>query len=181
MLPSILRQARSFRTSVQLLLLVSPPLLSALPPSFDQFPASEIFRGMPAPPVLVSAFARSFATRIREAAAKGPNFAGKFTIANWGCGTACLQIAVIDEASGLVYAGPFRYLDSDGNFTYPDGSNWAAGNLEPASYRLNSRLLVVRGCPDSSQYQGCAILYYEWQGTRFRLITKSPGKLNRPK
>jgi hypothetical protein len=44
---------------------------------------------------------------IVEALKRGPNYAGKFAVAEWGCGSNCQQHAVIDVPTGLVVAfGP---------------------------------------------------------------------------
>ena len=44
----------------------------------------------------------SHKTRIEEAVGKGINFGGKFTIASWGCGTACQQHVIIDRSTGII-------------------------------------------------------------------------------
>lgn len=44
--------------------------------------------------------AKMFQTKIREAAQQGPNFAGHYTVATWGCGSGCQQHAVVDAQSG---------------------------------------------------------------------------------
>ncbi len=41
---------------------------------------------------------------ITDALKNGPNFAGKFVVAEWGCGTGCQEHAVVDVESGLVVA-----------------------------------------------------------------------------
>jgi hypothetical protein len=39
------------------------------------------------------------------------------------------------------------------------------------SFRLNSRLLILQGCPDDKE---CATYYMEWTGAEFKLIRKIP-------
>src|SRR5215467_10781095 len=73
-------------------------------------PESENFSGKPAAPVFQTAGQRKFRTMIAEAAAKGPNFAGHYRIAEWGCGGGCVQFAVVDSRSGAIYDGPFGVL-----------------------------------------------------------------------
>jgi hypothetical protein len=143
-------------------------------PEFTRYPVTSLFHGAPAEPVLNTSFARRFRTRIRTAAKKGPNFAGNYTVASWGCGITCLAMVVVDERTGAIYSGPFRMLDYDGALRYPDGSSWPDGTLDPLSYRLDSRLLVVRGCADNFEQKNCALSYYEWTGESFRLIEKLP-------
>lgn len=51
--------------------------------------------------------AEQYSRIITAALRKGPTFAGRFTVAEWGCGSTCQQHAVIDVPSGLVVAfGP---------------------------------------------------------------------------
>lgn len=67
------------------------------------------FEGMPAPEPDFSIFpdAKEYETVIRTALSAGPNFAGKFTVAEWSCGTACQNHAIIDVETGLVISvGP---------------------------------------------------------------------------
>jgi hypothetical protein len=128
--------------------------------------------------VLRSAFAREYQTRIREAAKRRPNFAGKYRVAYWGCGTSCRIIAVIDEVSGQVYEGPFHALDYDGEVRYADGSLSYDDGFEPLDFRNDSRLLIVRGAPLISSPTGFilrhALFYYEWRQDHFVLLKKIP-------
>ena len=135
-------------------------------PRFEDFHAGEIFNAKPAPPKLVRPGDRLFRTRIREGASKGPNFAGHYTIAEWGCGTSCVSIAVVDAKSGNIYSGPFGILGYGGVLRYADVSE---EQYEPLSYKLKSRLFVVRGCPED---ENCATYFYEWKGSQFELIRK---------
>ncbi len=156
-----------------LLLLLAPALLPAqapTPPSFDQFRAREVFKGELTEPQLKTAFVRNFGTAIREGAARGPNFAGRFAIVRWGCGSECVQMAVVDEKSGAVYRGPFATLAFSVSLIW-HGNGPEADRFEPVSFRLDSRLLVVRGCPEENQ-RNCAEAYYEWDGKKFRLLRK---------
>jgi hypothetical protein len=78
-------------------------------PRFEDYPVTAIFKGVPAPPKL-RPVDRLFRTRIREGVAKGPNFAGHYTIADWGCGTGCVSIAIVDASDGRIYDAPFTAL-----------------------------------------------------------------------
>lgn len=46
--------------------------------------------------------ARMFRTKINEALAMGPNFAGHYTVATWGCGSGCQEHAVVDAKTGNI-------------------------------------------------------------------------------
>jgi hypothetical protein len=136
-------------------------------PKFKDYPVSEMFSGKPAPPKLVRPGDRLFRTRIRDGAAKGPNFAGHYSIAEWGCGSSCVSIVIVDAKNGAVYSAPFSILGYGSVLKYADVSE---DNHEPLEYNLNSRLLVVRGCPED---RNCASYFYEWQGSTFKLIQKT--------
>jgi hypothetical protein len=51
-------------------------------------------------------------TMIRQGARNGPNFAGHYTVASWGCGTECQMHAVLDARTGKVVT--FGVLSSFG-------------------------------------------------------------------
>lgn len=46
--------------------------------------------------------ARRYRTVLLKGAAEGANFAGHYSIVGWGCGTSCVQFAVVDLESGQV-------------------------------------------------------------------------------
>ena len=133
-------------------------------PTFEQFAEAETFTAKPAPPLLKTPAQRSFHTAIREGAAKGPNFAGHYTIVTWGCGSGCVSAVVVDAKSGTVHSLPFSNLGMDASIE---------GDSEPLLFKFNSRLLIASGCPGE---RDCATYYYEWAGERLKLIEKSPNK-----
>jgi hypothetical protein len=157
-----------------LLLLVLLPLATAghaqkkALPAFEQFGANEIFTGKPLAPKITPDH-RWFRTMIRQGAAKGPNFAGHYTIAIWGCGTACSSVAIIDAKNGNVYDGPFSDLGWVMPLSYEGRYSPNSNSFEPLSFRIDSRLLIVRGCPED---ENCASYFYEWADSRFKLIRK---------
>lgn len=64
---------------------------------------NELFQGTPKP-VDFSSFpeAKTYYTRITESVNKGPNIAGHFRLATWGCGTDCFGWALVDLNSGKI-------------------------------------------------------------------------------
>src|SRR2546426_308539 len=72
---------------------------------------------------------RRYRTVLTGAAARGPNFAGHYTVGTWGCGSSCQSNVVLDAATGRIVAS----------------FNSSMG----AAYRLDSRLLLVNP-PDSA-------------------------------
>ncbi len=145
------------------------PQGSALP-RFEDYPVKEIFKGTPAAPKLVRPADKQFRTKIREGAAKGPNFAGHFTIAEWGCGSGCLSLAVVDAKDGSVGEAPFTHFAWGAPVMKYEGKyDSSREGFEPLGYKLNSRLLTVRGCPEE---ENCGSYFYEWTGSQFKLSRK---------
>jgi hypothetical protein len=106
---------------------------------------------------------------IRQGASKGPNFAGHYTIAAWGCGSSCVSIALVDAKDGTIFNVPFSILGWGMLLRY-DGQNAPnRDGFEPLSYQVDSRLLIVRGCPEDDN---CAAYFYEWTESQFKLIRK---------
>ena len=131
-------------------------------PRFTDYPAAPRHPMRPAVPLLASREARLFRTVIRDAAAAGPNFAGHYTVAVWGCGASCTSAAIVDARSGQV--------------SFPDAMNDIAANhvagrepngSEPTYYSLrfrpDSRLIAVLGAPaEDSAREGVA--FFAWTG-----------------
>lgn len=104
--------------------LQTPPPPKPLP-RFEDYRVDDVFKGPPAAVLTTgSKLARTFRTRLREGAAKGPNFAGRFTLVSWGCGASCQDWAVVDARTGQVSESMIR-------------------TSVGAEFRLDSRLLLV--------------------------------------
>lgn len=107
--------------------------------------------------------ASTFRTVLKKAEANGPNFAYKYTIADWGCGTECHSLAVIDSSNGKVY--------------FPD-----IGYNVGIDFDINSRLLIVNppkdiyenyGYDPKNWHEGLETEYYIWENNDFKLIKKA--------
>src|SRR4051812_16720645 len=108
-------------------------------PTFDQFPARNIYHGRPAQVQLNShRDAPTFRTVLREGAKAGPNFAGHYTVVTFGCGTECQRLAIVDARSGFVYFPPQ---------TQPNSYLMVTDQSPPFQYRLDSELLILTGAP----------------------------------
>jgi hypothetical protein len=81
----------------------------------------------------LSRAAREFRTRLREAAREKPNFAGHFIVTTWGCGTECVEGAIIDARTGRVFMLPFTLCCWDPVVGVDDG-------FKPVEFRVNSSL-----------------------------------------
>ncbi|NJO17300.1 MAG: hypothetical protein HC877_16615 [Thioploca sp.] len=124
---------------------------SIMLPRFEDFPAVERYTGPIAAPKLKShPKAWEYRTRLREAAADGVNFAGRYILASWGCGSSCRDSWIIDAKTGKVYSNPFIYGITSyppfNEFNYvgghPEGLNWGV------DFRSDSRLLLITGTPE---------------------------------
>lgn len=118
-------------------------------PQFKDFPVTEAYKGKTAALVLTRDD-RMFRTRLREAAKEKPNFAGRYILTTWGCGTTCLMGAVIDAKTGKVYWFPHTVccwgFDTDEHF-------------QPVEFRLNSRLIVFSGARNEKDGDNGAHFY----------------------
>jgi hypothetical protein len=126
-------------------------------PIFKDYSATENFSGTPAPVNLAShPQARTFRTVLQQGAKQGPNFAGKYTLLTWGCGTSCQMVGIINAETGSVYM-----LDSPAE----------AG----VKFQLDSRLLIVN--PPENLFENkpdwLQTRYYVWDGTKLTQVSAS--------
>jgi len=126
-------------------------------PTFADYPVDSVYHGRVAPVDLAtSAEARRFRTVLRQAAAKGPNYAGHLTVATWGCGTSCIHVALVDARTGRVTPSPI-------------GAGYGV------QHHLDSRLLVIDRvlCADTSWAAPYAF-FLEWTGRALRVLDSLP-------
>lgn len=123
-------------------------------PRFQDYPARVIYRGRRAPVDWSSdPDARRFRTRLRGAAEDGPRFGGHFGVAEWGCGSPCHFMGMVDLRTGRVVFAP------------------VSATIKYA-YRVDSRLLIVdppEAWKDAPVDRGHAY-YYQWTGRTFALV-----------
>jgi hypothetical protein len=124
-------------------------------------------RGKPVAPLLNTPRARQYRTVLREAASEGPNFNGHFTVARWGCGTNCLEWAVINLDTGAVWFAQRPALscwvpNDEKEETVPDWFNM----------RVGSSLLYLHTC--SPGWKGTRTFnrrsVYVWRASGLRLL-----------
>lgn len=136
--------------------LTSTSLAQQSVPQFKDFQVKEQYRGT-THALLLTREARMFRTRLREAAKGKPNFAGRYIVATWGCGSACVEGAVIDAKTGRVYMLPATLCC------------WTAmvdDNFNPVEFRLNSRLIIFSGARNEREGD-VAAHYYKFENNRF--------------
>jgi hypothetical protein len=117
---------------------------ATLEPRFKEFPVNEVFRGKPAAVVFERAEERRFRTVIRSGATIGPNFAGHYTLVEWGCGTECFQAAIVDAKTGRIYQPPLFDKERHDFFE----ASWL-------HFRPDSNLMIV--CVDCPEVAGSRV------------------------
>jgi hypothetical protein len=128
-----------------------------------------VFKGRAAALKLTTPQARSYRTRLREGARRAVNFAGRYKLHTWSCGTGCLQTAFIDARTGEVFF-PKELDGFIACYYQPE----AVENLEEAlKFERGSRLIVMSGYPTSERDKSDpkkGLYYYEWTGKDLKLI-----------
>jgi hypothetical protein len=154
-------KTRVIALSLALLAGLSPGPHKHRLPRFSDYPVKDIYRGTPAKPKLNhNREARMYRTVLSDGVTEGANFAGHYTYVDWGCGTDCQKMAIVNIETGDV-------------FMYPVPGPTGNGAL----YRLNSRLLITD--PIDSTMEGFprdmwpTTYYWTWDGTRLHLIDSS--------
>lgn len=95
---------------------------------------------------------------LQRAVGSSPNFAGKYVLTYWGCGTGCQQVAAIDVETGEVF--------------YP-GEGAASNGV---CYQLDSALLIVNPIDREGAEQipdWFHTYFYEITGQGFQLLGKT--------
>ncbi len=135
------------------------PSLGA-PLYFRDYRVTEIYTGKHARVDLSShPEAKTWRAKLIEAANKGSNFAGHYTIAIWGCGTSCTAFAIIDAITGKVFFPK--------NLTRVSWAGWQEKEYG-LKFRLDSNLLIVYGSPNEEDQKGT--FYYKWENNEIQLI-----------
>ncbi|HVQ07272.1 MAG TPA: hypothetical protein VMS43_02440 [Allosphingosinicella sp.] len=137
-------------------------------PRFADYPAQRRVRTWAAP-VLASREARLYRSTLGAEVANGPNFAGDYTLAAWGCGNSCTAAAIVAAQSGRVFfPAQLRRIGTDHIGTWDGGRALRYRGLR---FCRDSRLLAVVGRRGDSD--GAA--YFEWTGTALREVSVTPG------
>ena len=131
-------------------------------PRFRDYPVKDIYKGRPAP-VRLTRDDRAFRTRLREAARQKANFAGRYVLTTWGCGTGCQLGAAVDLKTGRVHWLPHRLCC------------WPSGEPPyplPVTFRLDSRLVALAGARGETETADgeVGVHFYDFRGGRFRYL-----------
>ena len=123
---------------------------------FEDYPAKDSTVKMRPAPVRpeTAPYGQMYRTKLRDGAARGPNFAGTYTVVTWGCGTSCQILAVVDARTGQL-------------------SRQTLQLAQGARYRRNSTLMLADPIDTTVQRpaQPCSSCgtpaFYRWTGDRF--------------
>lgn len=185
--PRIVRCAALLISTIAALQIVHSQGPAKRLPRFEDYPVREVFTRTPHPPILATPQQRMFRTRIREGVENGwgvwingqlakeqnrpgPNFAGHYIVIVWGCGSGCIEMAMSDAATGVVYDPPV----SEGGLALPmlvlPNSVARAADVE---WRRDSRLMIVRATPHANLQDAVSYtFYFLWQGEHWTLLRR---------
>jgi len=142
-------------------------------PTFEAHRADR-FLGPAQPPRVLSGDARLYRTAIKAGAKVGVNFAGHYTIVGWGCGSSCLDWAVVDRRTGAVHFDPrYRVVSTVHVGRDTPASEGTDRTFNGLRFRRDSKMLVVQGAPDEDERRE-GVTYLEWSGGRFRKLAFVP-------
>lgn len=153
--------ALSVLRALALALTAMPASAAETVPQFRDYPAGSAYRG-PNAPLIMTTDQRAFRTRLAEAARQRPDFAGRYVIARWGCGTSCEAGAIYDAETGRVVSIPFSICCDQAS----------SANFNRIVARLDSRLVVFAGLRNEEGQMGAH--FYAFDGRALRFIKTIP-------
>jgi hypothetical protein len=155
-------------------------------PRFEDYPATETFAGRPVTPKLATPLDQRYSNQIRDGVEngygvfrdgkeqKGPNFAGTWIAIQWGCGTPCLRMAIVDARSGDLYYPPFS-INGIGARSF-DLPLLMIGDSLPQNpeveFQPNSNLMIIKATPNRAGRHPSYTYYFLWRQKRWTLLRK---------
>ena len=115
--------------------------------------------------------ARMYRTVLRQEISQGPNFAGKYRVAVWGCGTSCAMFAVVNLSTGRVItpegfsSTSAVYFGTEEQIVFPESQS----GMGLFGFRKDSKLLAVLGDLDEDENREGAF-YFVLESERLRLV-----------
>jgi len=157
-------------------------------PRFDDYKVSEIFAGTPAAPKFLTGMEQSYADQIRDGVEqgygvlrggkeeKGANFAGHLIVIQWGCGSPCMRMAVVDARTGDVHYPPISFEGIGAQsfdlplLTLPD----SVPQNPVVQFRLSSGLFIVKASLGRLGRHDPSVYYFLWHTDRWVLLRRVP-------
>lgn len=128
-------------------------------PQFQNYPATRVLPERQAQAILNSDISDTFRAKLHNALEQPANFAGEYVLTAWGCGSSCLDGAVVSLRTGQVVSLPGTICC------------WK-GEGERLIIRPDSRLLVAAGLINESGEHGAH--FYEFTDDEFEHIVTIP-------
>lgn len=113
--------------------LVGSPEGAAPSGAFARRAAPAVYAGRHAPLRFTGARSRRFRSALEDAYDGEVDFAGRYVLAEIGCGAGCVEVAALDARTGAVHWFPASVSD------------WPSAYPDPLEHRAESRLLIVHG------------------------------------
>jgi len=133
---------------------------------FDRYPSRNHFVGFPAP-LVSTAKVRKHKTVLEQAVRDGANFNGYYRVAWWGCGTNCVEWAVINLKTGVVWFAAEPALSC-----FAAADNTGSSPHETLETRVSSKLFYLYFC--DPPFRGDRTFnmrrVYVWSGSTPQLI-----------
>lgn len=107
--------------------------------------------------------ARVYRTLLRQEVTLGPNFAGHYRVAIWGCGSSCAMFAVVNLKTGRVITPEGFHSTSTVYFDVDDKK------IKVFGFRKDSKLLVILGDLDEDESREGAF-YLVLENEHLRLV-----------
>jgi hypothetical protein len=133
---------------------------SGLKPSFENYivvTSNEVLRSID---FSSHPDAENFRTRLEYSLNERPNFAGHYIVSNWGCGTMCQMVAIVDVKNGDVF---FPFTTSMGVCFQADSSLIITNPLD--------EMTIEDFGEDMPDWLTSG--YYTWDGMQMHLLDES--------
>lgn len=141
------RPAFAFLATLIASVVVAPAVAAT---GFPDYPGEPLFQGAPVKPRLSTPKARLYRTALRRESAQGPNFNGHYRLATWGCGSSCLELAVVDLTNGRVWFAATEYCAA----ARSEGQGkpvWIDARIDSRLfYRYDCQMTKETACPDDA-------------------------------
>jgi len=130
---------------------------------FEEFAVRDVFKGTAAKPKIKSRVDRLYRTQLRKAAPTGPNFAGHYTVASWGCGSdGCTSFSIMDAKTGEILGGVGTTVSRSCK------QDWQEKIL---IYKPDSKLFIING---NLSDEDLGVFYYELKNKKLKLLKSMP-------
>lgn len=159
-LSAVLAFSQSSKPRSQFCFIGASDLADPSAPRFEDYSVGTAAPGRIVKPDLKSnPIAREFRTVIGDEMSKGANFAGRYRVAIWGCGSSCAQFAVVNLETGRVITPKDAHTVSGVHLGADDFLPRTESGAWGFRFRRNSRLLVLVGTINEDESKEGAFYY----------------------